>query len=238
MQLAVRDAASILNVSEKTIYRWIKEGRLPAYRVAEQYRFNRAELLEWATARRINVSPEIFEEPEGNQVVLPSMAEALQAGGIHYRIGGIDKESVLRSVVDIMRLPDSVDREFLLQVLLARESLGSTGIGDGIAIPHVRNPIVLHIPGPMITLCFLEHAVDFGSLDNKPVSILFTMVSPTIRAHLHLLSKLAFALRDPGVKGILTSQGSRDEILREIRRVESGLVPPAPQALQRTKEID
>lgn len=226
MQLAVRDAASILDVSEKTIYRWIREGKLPAYRVADQYRFNRAELLEWATARKINVSPEIFQEPEGSQVVLPTLLEALQVGGIYYRIGGTDKQTVLRSVVDVMRLPDSVDREFLLQVLLARESLGSTGIGDGIAIPHVRNPIVLHIAAPTITLCFLEHAIDFGAIDGKPVDILFTIVSPTVRAHLHLLSKLAFALRDPDFKAALTRPDSRDELCRHIRRIEGNLASP------------
>ena len=46
----VRDSARLLNVSEKTIYRWVKQGKLPAYRINEQYRFNRAELLEWATS--------------------------------------------------------------------------------------------------------------------------------------------------------------------------------------------
>jgi nitrogen PTS system EIIA component len=223
MQLAVRDAAGILNVSEKTIYRWIKEGRLPAYRVSDQYRFNRAELLEWATARRINVSPAIFQEPEGSHVAVPTLGEALQAGGIHYRIGGTDKQAVLRSVVDVMRLPDSVDREFLLQVLLARELLGSTGIGDGTAIPHVRNPIVLHIPTVSVTLCFLEHPIDFNALDGKPVNTLFTIISPTIRAHLHVLSKLAFVLRDAAFKAILTRQGSRDEILDAVRYAEAKL---------------
>ena len=59
MQLTVRDATRLLTVSEKTIYRWINQGSLPAYRVNEQYRFNRAELLEWATAHKINVSVEI-----------------------------------------------------------------------------------------------------------------------------------------------------------------------------------
>ena len=85
-----------------------------------------------------------------------------------------------------MRLPEEVDSEFLYQVLLAREALGSTGMGDGIAIPHVRNPIVLHLSRPMVTLCFLETPIDFGSLDGKPVTTLFTLISPTVRAHLHL----------------------------------------------------
>jgi PTS system nitrogen regulatory IIA component len=106
--------------------------------------------------------------------------------------------------------------------------MASTAIGDGIAIPHVRNPIVLHVPRSMVTLCFLERPVDFGALDGKPVHCLFTMVSPTVRAHLHLLSRLAFALRDAGFLEIVRRQGLRDQILDELRRVESSVLPPQP----------
>ncbi|RPJ41471.1 MAG: helix-turn-helix domain-containing protein [Candidatus Latescibacterota bacterium] len=221
MQLGVREAAGLLGVSEKTIYRWIKDGRLPAYRINEKHRFNRAELLEWATARRINVSPEIFEEPdEAARMPLPTVGNALEAGGIHYRVGGTDKASVLSAVVELMKLPDEVNRQFLLQVLLARESLGSTGVGDGIAIPHVRNPIVMHIPKPTVTLCFLEHEIDFGAIDNRPVDTLFTIVSPAVRAHLHVLSRLTFALRDAEFRALLSRQASREEILGAVRRVD------------------
>ena len=219
MQLTVREVSGLLNVSEKTIYRWINQGILPAYRVNEQYRFNRAELLEWATSRKMNVSADLFEEPESNAAPLPSLVEALQAGGIFYRVDGTDKESALRAVVEHMRLPDEVDREFLLRVLLARENLQSTGIGDGIAITHVRNPIVLHVARPMIALCFLEKPVDFGALDGKPVSVLFSLISPTVRAHLRMLSRLSFALSDAGFKNAIIGQASREEILSHARRV-------------------
>lgn len=227
MHLTVRDVASLLNVSEKTIYRWIKAREIPAYRINEQYRFHRAELLEWANARRIGVSTDIFrDEGEGP---LPSLGESLSAGGIVYRLVAEDVRSALRAVVAAMRLPDEVNREQLVQVLLAREALASTAIGDGIAIPHVRNPIVLHVTRPAITLCFLEHPVDFGALDGKPVYCLFTLVSPTVRAHLTLLSRLAFALRDPGFHATVKRQGLREEILAELRRVEAGMVPPPRQ---------
>ena len=56
MQMTVKDAAQALNVAEKTVYRWIQTGGLPAYRVAGQYRINRAMLFEWATSKRINFS--------------------------------------------------------------------------------------------------------------------------------------------------------------------------------------
>ena len=224
MKLLVKDAARLLEVSEKTIYRWIKQGSIPAYRLNDHYRFNRAELLEWATARHLAVSPEIFRETESEAASLPHLLEALQAGGIHYRIGGSDQSAVLRNVVAAMRLPEDVDPHFLYEVLMAREALGSTAVGDGIAIPHVRNPVILHLERPMIALCFLERPVDFGALDGKPVSVLFTLISPTVRSHLHLLSRLAFALRDKDFKQEILRQGSREALLAHLERIERGLV--------------
>jgi PTS system nitrogen regulatory IIA component len=231
MQLSVKDAAAVLNVSEKTIYRWIKQGTIPCYRINEQYRFNRAELLEWATSRRIQVSPEIFAEKFSSSTPLPTLLEALKAGGVYYRVGGTDQASVLRAVVDILHLPEEVDREFLYQVLLARETLGSTGIGDGIAIPHVRNPVVLHVSRPTISLCFLEQPIEFGAIDDKPVDTLFTLISPSVRAHLHLLSRLGIVLRNDEVKAALRSRATREELMDIFARVENALPAGASRSV-------
>jgi len=223
MQLKVKDVAKLLGASEKTIYRWIKQGVMPVYQVNEQFRFNRAEILEWATSRHISLSPEIFLETEAGNVTLPLLSDALQAGGIAYRVSGSNKASVLHSVVEVMRLPEEVDREFLYQVLLARESLGSTGVGDGIAIPHVRNPVVLHVTKPMITLCFLDHPINFESLDGQPVTTLFAMISPTVKAHLHMLSRLRFVLQHSDFKAALKRQAARDELMSLLALAESAL---------------
>ena len=235
MQLTVRDVANLLSVTEKTIYRWLKQGFLPAYRVNNHYRFNRAELLEWATSNQINVSVDVFQEPSNLQVPLYALSEGLSLGGIYYRVDGNNKESALSNVVGLMKLPPEVDREFLLQVLLAREALASTAIGDGIAIPHVRNPIVLHVTEPIVCLSFLEKPVDFNSLDGKLVYCLFTLVSPTVKAHLHLLSRLAYVLRDKNLRHVLERQGGREEILSEIVRIESSL-PQSQSELSRGEE--
>ena len=220
MQLNVREAAGLMQVPEKTIYRWIKEDALPCFKFNEQYRFNRAELLEWATAHRVNVPGDIFADPDKAKSSMPGLAEGLKAGGVHYHVGGADKESVLKSTIDVMSLPAEVDKSFLLRVLVAREALGSTGIGDGIAIPHVRNPIVLHVPRPTIALCFLECAIEFGALDGKPVHTIFAMVSPTISAHLNLLNRLAFALRQPEFSGAVAGRATADEILAAAARID------------------
>jgi nitrogen PTS system EIIA component len=224
MQLTVREVADLFKVNEKTIYRWIKAGELPAYRFNSTYRFNRAELIEWATSRRMNVPAALVQEPRGQDAPV-SLADALTAGGIFYRVSGRDKGSLLRSVVDHIRVPEDVSRDFLLEVLMAREAMASTGIGDGIAIPHVRNPIVLHLPSPLVNLCFTEHPVDFEALDGKPVTCLFTLISPTVRTHLTLLSRIAFVLRDPAFMAMLRVQAGRDELLAAVRRVELQLAP-------------
>jgi PTS system nitrogen regulatory IIA component len=235
LKITVREAARLLSVSEKTVYRWIEQRKLPVHRINDQYRFNRAQLLEWATAHRVPLSVEIFQEPEDEP--LPRLSEALSAGGIHYRVPGATRDEVLRHVVALMNLPEEVDREFLYQMLLARETLGSTGVGDGIAIPHVRNPVVLHVR-PSVTLCFLERPVDFGALDGLPVRTLFSLVSPTTRAHLHLLSRLGAALHDPALKQLVIEQGGREEIVAAFQRVEAAFPagrakPAAPEPPKR-----
>lgn len=220
MNLSVKDAARLLQVSEKTIYRWIKQDAIPAYRLQGQHRFNRSELVEWATARRMGLAPDAYSEPESAEAPLPPLVEALETGGITYRLHGSSRDEVLRELVANLRLGEEVDRDYLTKVLIAREELASTGIGDGIALPHPRNPVLAQLNQACVNLAFLETPVDFGALDGQPVRILFTVLSPTLRSHLQLLSKLGFALRDTGFFGALQREANREEIFAALSRVK------------------
>ena len=223
MKLTVQDIARIFGISEKTVYRWVNQNSLPAYKINDQYRFNRTELIEWATSKRVNFSPELFDEPESVDDACKSLADSLEAGGVFYRLGGTNKETVLSELVKVIRIPENIDPDFLYKVILARENLGTTAIGDGIAIPHARMPVVLHVSSPTVALCFLDESVEFGALDGKPVHTLFTIISPTIRAHLHLLSRLSYVLRDEAFKKLLIEQGSRSEIIDTVKRIEAAV---------------
>jgi len=232
VELTVRDSARLLRVPEETIYRWAKQGMLPAYRVNEQYCFNRVELLEWAIAQGIQVSPKMFATPDLPGATSSTFSGALAAGGIHYGVSGADKRTALAAAIGRMPLPEEMDRDLLLDVILARESLGSTGIGDGIAIPHVRNPIVMGIPRPLVTLCFLSTPVEFEAVDGKPVHTLFTIVSPAVKIHLQLLSRLAFALRQPAFADAVARRGPCEEILACASAVDGTAAEPDARAAQ------
>lgn len=222
-QLSVREVAKMLKVPESVVNGWVGASGLPAERVNGQYRFNRSELLEWATVHKQDLPPEIFHADQGNGHV--SLEQALRLGGIVHHVTGTDKESVLRAVVAAMPLPPDYDRDFLLQVFLSREGIGTTDMGNGMAIPHPRYPVVLPVQHAFITLCFLEQPIAFSASAKAPstegVHTLFALVSPTVRGHLSLLARLASALRDGAFREVLGRRAAAEEILSEARRLEA-----------------
>jgi PTS system nitrogen regulatory IIA component len=219
MFLKVTDLVAAIGVEEKTVLSWIKNEGLPAHKLDDRYQVNRVDLLEWATTHGITIPPDIFAA-SGENPDRPLVSEALVQGGIFYDLPGDAPETALREVVSRLKLPPCLDPEFLLQTLLAREALGSTAFGNGIAIPHVRNPIVGHTSESAISLCFLESPIDFDAIDGQPVTILFTLVTPNVKAHLHLLAKLAFLLHNQGFQALLHRPGTEAEIMTAVLALE------------------
>jgi excisionase family DNA binding protein len=89
MQFDVRGAAAVMNVPESTIRRWVDEKQLPATGVEGQYRFSRDELLEWATAHKIDLSLDVFDAQTVDSAPV-SLSEALAAGGVFHDVPGED----------------------------------------------------------------------------------------------------------------------------------------------------
>src|SRR5450755_4022487 len=147
MRVTVREAAALLNAPEAKVYAWIDSGDLPAYRINDQYRINRSELLEWATERNLPVAPALFHEGEEDERI-PSVAESLERGGVYHDVGGTTRAEVLRSIIVLLKLEDEGDRETLLQLLLARDAAAVVPVGEGIAIPLLRTPSALSSDDP------------------------------------------------------------------------------------------
>lgn len=197
MQISVSAAATLLNTSDRKIYEWIRKGSIPFQKVGDTYRFHRADLLEWATGLGMTLA---IEEMPGSRragdEAPTTFGQALRVGGVHRDLDARDRETALAAIVAKLPLDDDADRELLFDVMLSREALGSTGIGEGIAIPHVRAPVVMKTTGASVTLCQLAQPIDFAAIDGNPVHTFFTLITPSIRTHLFLLSRLSAALQD------------------------------------------
>jgi len=238
MNITLRDAARLLQVSEKTLYRWIQKGVLPAYRIHDEYRFNRVELEEWAVTHHrplrapVPAHPAVAA-PASPPTPPPNLGAAVQRGGIYYRVGGRTRELVFESIVTLPGIPRHINTALLLEMLRTREQLASTAVGGGIAIPHPRNPLVLGVDEPTVLLCFLEHPVDFGALDGKRVHTVFLLLSPTVEAHLQTLARIAFVLQDAAFRKLLETQAASDAVLARLAALR-----PAGDTPRRTQRHD
>jgi PTS system nitrogen regulatory IIA component len=223
MHLTLTEAASYFDVPESKLRRWIRTRGLPVHRVNERLHCNAIELWEWALESGVPVSKELLRAARRSPDEAPSLSLLLAEGGIHRDVAGASTRDVLREVVERLPLAADVDRDFLVDVLEARETMGSTGIGDGIAIPHVRNPILLHVTKPFVSLCLLRHPIDFGALDGQPVHALFVLVCSTVPLHLRILATLAFVLRDPELRNLLRTAAPSRTILNRIAVLDPGI---------------
>jgi len=219
--LSVREAAEVLKVSQKTVYRWIKDGRLPSHRLGGQHFLERSEVNYLAIREGLGPLSDAARESETDEDV--SLHEMLVRGGVFYRIGGVTKKDVLQNALGMVKgLDDSVS-DPLFQMFLAREELASTGIGDHIAIPHARGSLLGYVSHPILSLSFLETPIDYGALDGKPVYALFLLISPNVRTHLRILARLSFCLRTAEFKQAILSQASREMILNTLAQTEARL---------------
>jgi PTS system nitrogen regulatory IIA component len=202
LQLTIQQAAELLRASESQVRKWIRTAGLPAVVFNEQYRLNRLDVLTWAQVHRISVQPEPADAAGGHR-----LCDALERGGIHRDVPGSTRTEVVRAALERLLIPGGADRELLLEMVLARQAQGDTAIGNGIAIPHARYPNIHAIPAPILGLALLHEPVDFGATDRVPVTALFTAVTPTIRAHLELLGRLAHGLSGELLSAVQTRAG-------------------------------
>jgi len=126
MELKIKDVAQLISVSKKTIYRWIVENKIPAYRVNHQYRFNKDEINTWIMNNKL--SP-FKEKPHAEASSVPlSISDLFKHGGIYYKIEGDTVESALKNSIDVISLPPYVSRIELYDAILERERLISTAV--------------------------------------------------------------------------------------------------------------
>lgn len=133
-----------------------------------------------------------------------------------------DKKSTLNKMVDLMVKSGKInDIEKYRKGVFAREEEGTTGIGEGIAIPHCKSDAV---NSPGLAAMVVPDGVEFEALDGAPVNLIFLIAAPDTEDNIHLdvLSKLSVLLMDEKFTGGLKSAKSADEFIRIIDKAESG----------------
>ena len=142
---------------------------------------------------------------------------------INLDLKSTDRETVLGELVhQIPQLANEPEaRLTLLRALHEREELYSTGIGDGVALPHARNALVGLVDQPIIVFGRSAAGIPFGAVDAQPAKLFFLLVAPTVTQHLAILARLSRLMRDARLRQSLLSADKPEKVVEIIRKAES-----------------
>lgn len=148
-------------------------------------------------------------------VVREAVVVDLQAGG---------KEEAIREMVGSLHQAGCLadhDTESVIRAILSREELGSTGIGQGVAVPHTRHPTLQKLIG---TVALSRRGVDFAALDGEPVDIFFLLVSPQNQPgdHLRALENISRHLKEERFVHFLRQARTRENIIDVLEEADQG----------------
>jgi nitrogen PTS system EIIA component len=196
MKLTINEVAQCLRVPVDTVDRWIRQGRIPIQRTENGYLVDESTLEKWAKMYKLPCLLPKKMNADKQQVPSDNLLPAMKRGGLLYNIEGDDRETVLKNAVDNIHFLSGSIKDVMYQGLIEREHLTSTGVGKGVAIPHPREPLKDLISNALIATCFLDTPIDFQAIDGRPVFVMFILLSPSTKSHLHLLSRLSFCIRE------------------------------------------
>jgi mannitol/fructose-specific phosphotransferase system IIA component (Ntr-type) len=142
---------------------------------------------------------------------------------IELDLHGASRDAVLEELVgkipELATQPNA--KNTLLRALQDREQLCSTGIGDGIALPHCRNALVGLVDEPVVVFGRHNQGISFGSVDNSPARLFFLLVAPNVSQHLQILGRLSRLLRDPKLRKALLAADKAEKVQVLIKDAES-----------------
>ena len=188
--MTLEEVAEYLQVSQKSILRMAQSGKIPAAKVASQWRFMRSIVDDWLMAQ-MEIPSVRSGSPKKDIPRLPPLPDLMPPNMMNLDVVPDTKEKVLKQLIEPLRKARILrhTRRFL-DSLLERERLVSTAIGHGIAIPHPRRPLAGAFKDPGVALGICREGTDFAALDHQRTYIFFLLCAPSDDAQLRLLSRV------------------------------------------------
>jgi PTS system nitrogen regulatory IIA component len=148
------------------------------------------------------------------------LAKIFEKGSVWYCVDPLSFKEAVRSLVSIVKLPNSIDRKVLFNALLSREEMMSTAIGNGIAIPHVRLFDSMSLQEDIVVVAYLFEPVDWVAPDDKPVHTLFFVLAADETRHLQILAEIAQLASDEDFVEFLRTMPAKEALIERIQQLE------------------
>jgi PTS system nitrogen regulatory IIA component len=220
--IGVREMATNMGVSEKTIYRMLNDNQFPfAVKIGGQWRFRADSVEKWLTSQSEAGSP---RQSADYGITLSA---ALLNGSVLYRIHGANRDEALDELLSTLpRTSDFNSRNFKFSIL-DREALAPSSLA-GIACmsPSVEHPVF--VDRSLIILAYLEQPTDFKAMDSVPAEIVFLILPANLQEMAILRTRLQRLLMEPDFIGEIMAEPPRKKVLDLIRAAEERLLVGTP----------
>jgi PTS system nitrogen regulatory IIA component len=225
--LTAKQLAEFLQLSQRSIYRLLERGELPATKIGGQWRFRQAAIDEWIDLHMGQLAPEDLRQvSRGTRDDDVRLGALLDEANALIPLPAGDRVTVIRGFVAHIHFPELIDPELLVQRILERENLCSTALHDGVALLHTprTTPRVLRFHD-LVALGRIERPIAFGALDASLTDTLVLLLARDERHHLSLLAKMARMCREPKLLRGLRTLPTAGAIVDLVRRTEEAIFP-------------
>jgi nitrogen PTS system EIIA component len=205
--LTIEEVAAYLRVSERTVYDWAQKGEIPCGRLGSSWRFRKSDILEWIDAN-IPAYKKRFDTMTLSQVLAPERCLVLSE---------TNKSNALQQLLDSYRksYPPPAFKK-LKQGIESRESIMSTGLSNGLAVPHLRTADVQHIS---VAFAHVRPPLtDYESLDNSPVEYVAMILAGRNQheGHLRVLAEICRRLKDDATRKCIQTATTGAEVFTTL----------------------
>ena len=142
-----------------------------------------------------------------------SLSSVLERGGLYRDVPGTTTEDVFSSICKTIDLPSGLSQEELCTALRARESINTTAVGNGIAIPHSKTPLVKDSKEQKVVVCYLKEPLDMGAPDGRNVFVMFLILSSNVHSHQQIIVQLAALFKRADFRKAVESRAGLETLL-------------------------
>ncbi|MBU0683448.1 MAG: PTS sugar transporter subunit IIA [Candidatus Omnitrophota bacterium] len=218
--LTTQELSKYLKLNEKTVLKMAQSGKLPGFKIANQWRFYLSAVDEYLQDKVAKFSRYDFGKFIRTTDLMP-LSRLIDENTIELKLQADNQENVLRELAKISYTAGiAISSEEVFRQLKKREEMLSTGIGGGVAIPHSRNPNDELFKMPGVIIARSVKGIDFFSATGEKVHLFFMTCATDVVLHLKLLSKIAKLFKDKQIFQKFMHVKSKQEVMRILLNAE------------------
>lgn len=233
MILTLKELAEYLRVNERTITRMQEQGKISGVKIGGQWRFNGSEVDKlFFPGKGEEITKEMEQSEPQSALSRPlvgiPLSRVMHENRILLNLNATDRDSLIAEMTSARMMYGVVlDAADIRRKCLDRESVLSTAIGEGIAIPHPRDPIPTLRGSAAVVYGYSAEGIEYNAPDGKPVHHFFLVCSQTIELHLHLMGCMARLLKDQEFVEALPKCTQNADVIRLVMKHERAELAPA-----------